>query len=219
VCNRGSILPTDLEERVLQPTILQRLASAFAVLCGQSGDVTKRAQDREQSRPSLSREAEHIVDAVDGTVAQSRVTELQQRVARQQAEIPALHERMKHAVEITSDQPHKVAPVAQAAVVSLSVARRQLPVVAGPKTTPGVPALGRVTRAAGQRAGRWLKGCDETAQPEVNQVAAAKIFCADDWSGGSSNPGAWAGSRGGWSRPATGPRGLSSCRVRTVNPS
>ena len=48
------------------PSIPQRIASAFAVLCGRYGDVTKMAQDREQSRQSLYREAEQVVDALDG---------------------------------------------------------------------------------------------------------------------------------------------------------
>jgi hypothetical protein len=43
------------------PTIPQRIASAFAVLCGRYGDVTEMAQDREQSRQSLYREAEQVV--------------------------------------------------------------------------------------------------------------------------------------------------------------
>ena len=39
------------------PTIRQRIASAFVVLCGRYGDVTRTAQEREQSRQSLYREA------------------------------------------------------------------------------------------------------------------------------------------------------------------
>ena len=47
------------------PTIPQRIASAFAVLCGRYGDVTEMAKDREQSRQSLYREAEQVVEAVE----------------------------------------------------------------------------------------------------------------------------------------------------------
>src|SRR5512143_2380275 len=66
VCNRGRdsfIVPT---ERVPMPTIPQRIASAFAVFCGRYGDVTKMAQEREQSRQALYREAQQVADAVDG---------------------------------------------------------------------------------------------------------------------------------------------------------
>ena len=132
-------------------TITQRIASAFAVLCGQYGDVTKMAQEREQSRQSLYCEADRVVDAVEGTGAQSRIDALQQQVAQQHAEIQALHERLKRAVEITPDTQDEFATVAQAEGVSLSVARRLLRVVAGAKTLPSVPTLGRVTLEAGQR--------------------------------------------------------------------
>jgi hypothetical protein len=57
VCDRGcdpSIGPDGVSP---MPTIPQRIASAFAVLCGRYGDVTELANDREQSRQSLDREA------------------------------------------------------------------------------------------------------------------------------------------------------------------
>ena len=105
-------------------TIPQRIASAFAVLCGRYGDVTQMARERERSRQALYREAEQVAEAVDGAAAQSRIDELQQRLAEQQAQVQALQERLKHAVEITPDKQHEFATVAQAEGVSLSVARR-----------------------------------------------------------------------------------------------
>ena len=160
------------------PTIPQRIASAFAVLCGRYGDVTEMAQDREQSRQSLYREAEQVVDAVDGAAAQARIDELQRQLAEQQAEVQALQERLKHAVEITPDKQHEFATVAQAEGVSLSVARRLLRVVAGSKATPSVPTLGRATLEAGKQAGPLLEVLDEAARPEVKQGTADEIFLA-----------------------------------------
>jgi len=159
-------------------TITQRIASAFAVLCGHYGDVTKMAQEREQSRQTLYREAERVVDAVEGTAAQSRIDALQQQVAQQQAEIHALQERLKQAVEITPDKQDEFATVAQAEGVSLSVARRLLHVVAGSNTVPSVPTLGRATLEAGQHAGGLLEVLDEVARPEVEQGTADEIFLA-----------------------------------------
>src|SRR5437763_11742953 len=109
------------------PTIPQRIASAFAVLCGHYGDVTKMAQDREQSRQSLYREAQQVAHAVDGAAAQARIDELQRQLAEQRAEVRALQVRLKHAVEITPDKQHEFATVAQAEGGSLGVARRLLP--------------------------------------------------------------------------------------------
>src|SRR3954465_10268059 len=158
------------------PTIPQRIASAFAVLCGQYGDVTQMAKARERSRQSLYREAEQVVEAVDGAVAQARIEELQRQLAERQAEGKALETRLKHAVEITPDKQHEFATVAQAEGVSLSVARRLLRVMTGPRRTRGVATLGRATLEAGKHAGPLLEVLDEAARPKVKQGAADEIF-------------------------------------------
>ena len=103
------------------PTIPQRIASAFAVLCGRYGDVTTTAKDRDQSRQSLYREPEKVVEAVDGTAAEARVEELRRRLADQEAENRALRARLERAVEITRDKQDEFASVAQAEGVSLGV--------------------------------------------------------------------------------------------------
>jgi hypothetical protein len=162
------------------PTIPQRVASAFAVLCGRYGDVTAMAEGREQSRQSLYREAEQVANAVDGTAARARIDELQQQLARRQAEVQALQERLENAVEITADKQHEFATVAQAEGVSLSVARRLLRVVAGPRSTPAVATLGRATLEAGQHASSLLRVLDEAARPQVKQAAADEIFLDPD---------------------------------------
>ena len=162
------------------PTIPQRIASAFAVLCGQYGDVTAMAKDRERSRQSLYREAEQVADAVDGAAAQVRIDELQQRLALRQAEVHALQERLKHAVEITRETQDEFATVAQAEGVSLSVARRLLRVVEGSAATPSVPTLGRATLEAGNRAGPLLEVLDEVTRPLVKQGTADEIFLVQD---------------------------------------
>ena len=93
------------------PTIPQRVASAFAVLCGQYGDVTRSASDRDQSRQSLYREAEQVAQAVDGAAAQARIDELQRSLTERQAEVQTLRERLARAVEITPDKQDEFATV------------------------------------------------------------------------------------------------------------
>jgi hypothetical protein len=159
-------------------SVTQRIASTLAVLFGQYGDVTKMAQDREQSRQSLYREARQVVNAVDGTAVQCRIDELELQLASQQAQIQELQERLKHAVEITRDKQDEFASIAQAEGVSLNVARRLLQAVAGSVTIPSVPTLGRATLEAGQRAGQLLEVLDEVAQPKVKQATADEIFLA-----------------------------------------
>jgi hypothetical protein len=160
------------------PTIPQRIASAFAALCGQYGDVTHMARDREQSRQSLYREAQQVADAVDGTATRAQIDELRQQLAQRQSEVHLLQERLSHAVEITPDTQHEFATVAQAEGVSLSVARRLLRVVAGPRPIPSVPTLGRATLESGKRAGALLQVLDKVARPRVKQGTADEIFSA-----------------------------------------
>src|SRR3954471_11072136 len=176
VCNRGRDPLIGLDGAGPMPTIPQRIASAFAVLCGQYGDVTTMARDREQSRQSLYRESQQVANAVDGAAAQARIDELQQQLARRQAEVQALQDRLKHAVEITPDTQREFATVAQAEGVSLSVARRLLRVVEGAGSTPSVATLGRATLEAGRHAGPLLRVLDDAARPEVEQGTADGIF-------------------------------------------
>jgi ATPase subunit of ABC transporter with duplicated ATPase domains len=157
-------------------TIPQRIASAFAVLCGQYGDVTKMAKDREQTRQSLYREAETVVASVNGAAAQAQIEALKRQLDERQAEVNALQERLKHAVEITPDKQHEFATVAQAEGVSLSVARQLLRVVGGPRPGQAVATLGRATLEAGKQAGPLLKVLDEAARPVVKQGTADEIF-------------------------------------------
>jgi hypothetical protein len=157
-------------------TIPQRIASAFAVLCGRYGDVTKMANDREQSRQSLYREAEQVAGAVDGAATQAQIDDLRRQLAEQQAEVHALKGRLKLAIEITPDKQHEFAAIAQAEGVSLSVARRLLWVMTGQKRSRAVATLGRASLEAGKKAGPLLKVLDEASRPKVKQGTADEIF-------------------------------------------
>ncbi len=161
-------------------TISHRIAGAFAVLCGRYGDVTKMAQDREQSRQSLYREAEQVSEAVDGTAARAQTDELTRQLAERQAEVHVLQERLKHVVEVTPDKRNEFAAVAQAEGVSLSVAQRLLGVMTGPRRNQAVATLGRVTLEAGKKAGPLLKVLDEATRPKVKQGTADEIFLVDN---------------------------------------
>jgi len=160
------------------PTIPQRISSAFAVLCGQYGDVTRMAEDREQSRQSLYREAQQVAEAVDGAAARSRIEDLQRQLAERQAEVEALKERLERAVELTTDKQHEFATVAQAEGVSLGVARRLLQVMSGPSRGRAVATLGRATLEAGKKAGPLLEVLDEAARTAVKRATADEIFLA-----------------------------------------
>jgi hypothetical protein len=142
------------------PTVPQRIASAFAVLCGRYGDVTVMARERDQSRQSLYREAEKVVEAVDGVGVEARIDGLHRELAERHAEVEALQEQLKLAREISPEKQAEFAVVAQAEGVSLSVARRLLQVVAGAGSTPSVATLGRATLEAGKNASGLLQVLD-----------------------------------------------------------
>ena len=157
------------------PTIPQRIAGAFAVLCGRYGDITAMARDRQRSRQSLDREAEQVIDAVDGAATQARIAELEQQVAQLRDQVLALQRRLGQAVEMTVEKQAELACVAQAQGVSLPVARRRLQVLLPPRTR-SVPTSGRATAEAGRDAGRLLEVLDEAARPRVTQATADEIF-------------------------------------------
>jgi hypothetical protein len=161
------------------PTIPRRIAGAFAVLCGRYGDVTEMAKARDQSRQSLYREAEKVVDAIDGTAAEARIDELRRRLADRDAENRALRQRLEHAAEIGRDKQDEFACVAQAEGVSLPVARRLLCVVAGSVPVPSVATLGRTALEAGRHSGALLEVLDEAARPRIEQAAVDEIFWAE----------------------------------------
>ena len=157
-------------------TIPQRVRSAFAVLCGQYGDVTELARDREQSRQSLYREAETVVEAVDGTAAQAQIDELQRQLLEHKTEVQALQERLKHAVEITADKQHEFATVAQAEGVSLSVARRLLRVMTGPRRRQGVATLGGRPSRPARRPARCSRYSTRRFSPRSNRGPPTRFF-------------------------------------------
>jgi len=161
-------------------TVSQRIASAFAVFCCQDAAATEMAKDREQSRQSLYREAQQVAETVDGAVARAQIEDLQRQLASRQLEVNALEKRLRHAVEITPDKQHEFATVAQAEGVSLSVARRLLRVMTGPRRSRAVATLGRATLEAGKKAGPLLEVFDEAVRPQVKQGTADEIFLAAD---------------------------------------
>ena len=62
----------------------------------------------------------------------------------------------------------------------MSVARRLLQVMMGPRRSRAVATLGRATLEAGTKAGPLLEVLDDAVRPEVKQVAADEMFLAAD---------------------------------------
>ena len=69
---------------------LQRIASAFFVLLGRRGDVTRQAQQRGVHRQTLYRESRQAVVAVAGEEHCAELLRLQERVAQLERELESV---------------------------------------------------------------------------------------------------------------------------------
>jgi hypothetical protein len=154
----------------------RRLASACATLFGPQGAVSDLARQRGQSRQTIYRDTEEVLDAVDGTVTQQRLQQLEQTLAQAQTRIRELEDRLAQAVLIDADRQAEFACTAQAEGISLPQARRLLQVLLRQRT-PSVAQLGQYTAGAARRASARLAVIDPLVRPQVQQAAADEIFC------------------------------------------
>ena len=158
---------------------LQRIASAFFVLLGRRGDVTREARQRGVSRQALYRESHQVVAAVGGEEAQAEAARLRRRNAALKRRLrrawAEARERRPLTATVNPGMQAEFASVGQAEGVSLPVLRTLLRVVLG-EATPSVATLGRHTQAAARRARELLAVLDEASRPLVRQAAPDEIF-------------------------------------------
>jgi hypothetical protein len=151
----------------------QRIASAYFVIFGTYGDVTRYAQQRGVCRQWVYREASWL---------QQQWAEQQQTIQRLQARVRDLEQqqadwqaRLRTAVVLDADKQAQFASVAQACGVSLPVCWELLDVLI-PGQQASVATLGRATQAAGKKAGELLAVLDDQARQRVREVAADEIY-------------------------------------------
>jgi hypothetical protein len=125
----------------------QRIASAFVVVCGQHGAVSRQAQERGVSRQQLYRESHIVVAAVEGSAHRQQVKELEHEVLALRSRVAELEERCLQTIFVGEDKQAEFASIAQAEGVSLAVARRLLQALLE-AAAPSVAQLGRWTKAA-----------------------------------------------------------------------
>jgi hypothetical protein len=150
-----------------------RIASAYFVIFGKYGDVTRYAAERGVCRQWVYREALALQQAL----AEQRQTieHLQARVGELEQQHTGLQERLRLAVVIDADKQAQFASVGQACGVSLPVCWELLDVLI-PGAQQAVATLGRATQAAGKKAGELLAIVDAWAQERVREVAADEIY-------------------------------------------
>ena len=156
----------------------QRIASAFAVVFGRYGDVSRYAQERGVCRQWLYRESAWVLATLDGTAWRQQITDLRQQVRELQEQVARLEQRLAQAVVLDRDKQAEVASVAQAMGVSLPEVHTLLEVLR-PGQIASVSSLGRWTKAAGERSSALLTVLDEHARAQVRQAAADEIYVTD----------------------------------------
>jgi hypothetical protein len=153
----------------------ERIASAYFVICGKYGEVSRYAQERGVCRQWVYREAawvqKHLRQQEEIGRLRHQVRELSQCLAERD-------QRLAQAVVLDKAKQEALAIVGQAHGVSLPVCRELLEVLI-PGQTEGVATLGRATKAAGQNAGQLLAVVDEWARQQVRDAAADEIYVRD----------------------------------------
>ncbi len=156
-------------------SILNRVGCAAAVLFGDYGAITRLAQQHGLCRQAVYRHSNAVLEDLDGRHHRQEVLRLRQQLDQLQAHCDDLQQRLDHAVVLDPDRQAEFAATAQAAGVSLPVARRLMQVVLRQRT-PSVAKLGRWTKAAGVRSQALLEVLDASSRPRVHQAVADEIF-------------------------------------------
>jgi hypothetical protein len=156
----------------------QRIASAFNVVFGRYGDVSRYADERGICRQSVYRESAWVIATLEETGPRQQVAVLQQQLRESQQRITELEVRLAQAVVLDRDKQAELACVAQAMGVSLPEVHTLLEILR-PGRVASVATLGRWTKAAGVKAGPLLEVLDEYAREQVRQAAADEIYVTD----------------------------------------
>jgi hypothetical protein len=154
----------------------QRIASAYFVIFGNYGDVSRYAEERGVCRQWVYREADWLRGSL--ATSQEKIDALEQRVRELEQQKESLERRLALAVVLDEEKQTQLAAVGQANGVSLPVVWVFLDVLlAGEQLS--VASLGRRTKALGQKSGELLAVLDEFARPRARQAAADELYVND----------------------------------------
>jgi hypothetical protein len=154
----------------------QRIASAYFVVFGKYGDVRRYADGRGVCRQWVYREAGWVQKRLADN--DRELEDLRQQVQQQRQQKAELEQRLAVAVVLDQDKQAQLAAVGQANGVSLPVIADLLDVLI-PGQSPSVAKLGRMTKAAGEKAGQLLTVLDEFARAKARATAADEIYVKD----------------------------------------
>jgi hypothetical protein len=154
----------------------QRIASAFFVLFGKYGDVSRYAQERGVCRQWIYREAASLRNAL--ATARQEIESLRAQLRQALEQRTESETRLAKSVVVDAQKQEELACVGQARGVTLRDCHELLQVLA-PEHALSVAELGRRTQAAGKKAGELLAVLDEFARQKVREAAADEIYVKD----------------------------------------
>jgi hypothetical protein len=154
----------------------QRIASAYFVIFGKYGDVSRYARERGVCRQWVYREAGWL----QGFLAekQQQIRALERRVQELEEKNRELEQRLAVSVVLDKDMQAQLAAFGQANGVSLPIVWEFLDVLI-PGKQLSVASLGRRSKAAGDKSGELLPVFDEWAREQVRAVAADELYVND----------------------------------------
>lgn len=151
----------------------QWIASAYVVVFGRYGDVSRYAQERSVCRQQVYREAGRLHRHF--ALAQQEIQRLRQQVQELRDRQADLEKRLAVAVVLDQDKQAEFASVGQARGVSLAVCWDLLDVLI-PGRQESVATLGRATQAAAAQAGQLLPVVDALARERLHDAAGDEIY-------------------------------------------
>jgi len=154
----------------------QRIASAYFVVFGKYGDVSRYAEERGVCRQWVYREADWLRNCL--ATSREKIDALEQQVRELDQQKAALEHRLTLSVELDEEKQAQLAAVGQANGVSLPVVWLFLDVLISGKQL-SVASLGRRTKALGKKSGELLAVLDEFARARARQAAADELYVND----------------------------------------
>src|SRR2546428_10155323 len=98
----------------------QRIASAYVVVCGVYGDVTRQAQERQISRQAIYRQSQQTLEDLEGAKLRAALAELQERVGVLEAQAASWQQQLAQAVAPLADVLRQFAATGEARGVRLA---------------------------------------------------------------------------------------------------
>src|SRR5712691_6751717 len=154
----------------------QRIASAYFVVFGKYGDVSRYAEERGVCRQWVYREADWLRNSL--ATSREKIDALEQRIRELEQQQAALEQRLTLSVELDEEKQAQLAAVGQANGVSLPIVWLFLDVLISGKQL-SVASLGRRTKALGKKSGELLAVLDEFARAQARQAAADELYVND----------------------------------------